>query len=76
MSLAKIFQPNRGTNYGQSNFTNWGKSLTAKELRTFQQQFETAEDRVLDKGEREAYDLLFDQLSGYWQKKVVKEERT
>jgi hypothetical protein len=56
--------------------TNWGKSLTAKEWRTFQQQFETAADRVLDKGEREAYDLLFDQLSGYWQEKVVKEERT
>ncbi len=56
--------------------TNWGKCLKAKELRTFQQQFETAADRVLDKGEREAYDLLFDQLSGYWQEKVVKEERT
>ena len=56
--------------------TKWGKSLTAKEWRTFQQQFETAADRVLDKGKREAYDLLFDQLSGYWQEKVVKEERT
>ncbi len=31
--------------------------------------------RVLGKGEREAYDLLFDQLSGYWQEKVMKEER-
>ncbi len=56
--------------------TNWEKSLTAKEWRTLQQQFETAADRVLDKGEREAYDLLFDQLSGYWQEKVVKEEKT
>ncbi len=56
--------------------TNWGKSLTAKEWLTVQQQFETAADRVLDKGEREAYNLLFDQLSGYWQEKVVKEERT
>jgi hypothetical protein len=54
---------------------NWGKCLTAKEWRTFQQQFETAEDRVLDKGERTAYGLLFVQLSGYWQEKVVKEER-
>ncbi len=56
--------------------TNWGKRLTAKEWRTFQQQFETAADRFLDKDEREAYDLLFDQLSGYLQEKVVKEERT
>jgi hypothetical protein len=56
--------------------TNCGKSLTAKEWRTFQQRFETAADRFLDKGEREAYYLLFDQLSGYWQEKVVKEERT
>ncbi len=56
--------------------TNWGKSLTAKEWRTFQQQFETAADRVLEKREREAYNLLFNQLSGYWREKVVKEEKT
>ena len=56
--------------------TYWGKGLAAKEWRTFQQQFETAADRVLDKREREVYDLLFDQLSGYRQEKVVKEERT
>jgi hypothetical protein len=42
--------------------TNWGKFLTVKEWRTFHRQFETAADRVLDKGEHEAYDLLFDQL--------------
>ncbi len=32
--------------------------------------------RVEDKSEKEEYKLLYDQLSSYWQEKVVKEERT
>ena len=32
--------------------------------------------RVEDKSEKEEYELLYDQLSSYWQEKVVKEERT
>ncbi len=32
--------------------------------------------RLEDKREKEEYELLYDQLSSYWQEKVVKEERT
>ena len=32
--------------------------------------------RVEDKSEKEEYELLYYQLSSYWQEKVVKEERT
>ena len=53
-----------------------GSSLTSKEWRTFQQQFEVAASRVEDKGEREEYELLFKQLSNHWQEKVIKEETT
>ncbi len=56
--------------------TNWEKSLTAKEWLTFHHKFVTAANRVLDKGEREKFDLLLDQLSGYWQERMAKEERT
>ena len=54
---------------------NNGRNLTAKEWRTFQLQFEIAAERVEDKGEREEYEMLYNQLSAYWQEKVVKEER-
>ncbi len=32
--------------------------------------------RVKDKSEKEEYEMLYVQLSSYWQEKVVKEERT
>ncbi len=32
--------------------------------------------RVDEKSEKEQYELLYNQLSSYWQEKVVKEERT
>jgi hypothetical protein len=53
-----------------------GPNLTVKDWRAFQLQFEVAADRVEDKGDREEYDLLYDQLSPFWQEKVIKEERT
>ena len=36
-------------------------------------QWEAAARRVEDKGEREEYEMLYSQLSNYWQQKVVKE---
>jgi hypothetical protein len=54
---------------------NNGRNLTAKEWRTFQLQFEIAAERVEDKGEREEYEMLYNQLSAHWQEKVVKEEK-
>ena len=48
---------------------NNGRNLTAKEWRTFQLQFEIAAVRVEDKGEREEYEMLYNQLSAYWQEK-------
>ena len=59
----------------QIRIGNCGKSLTAKEWRTFRMQWEAAARRVEDKGEREEYEMLYSQLSNYWQEKVVKEER-
>ena len=54
---------------------NNGRNLTAKEWRTFQLQFEIAAERVEDKGEREEYEMIYNQLSAHWQEKVVKEEK-
>ena len=51
-------------------------TLTSRDWRTFQQQFELAASRVKYKGDREEYDMLFRQLSPYWQERVIREETT
>ncbi len=53
-----------------------GGSLSFKEWRTFKVQWEVAEMRLEDKSKKEKYEFFYDQLSSYWQIKVVKEERT
>ncbi len=46
----------------------------SEEWRTFQLQFEISAESVEDKGEREEYEMLYNQLSAHWQENVVKEE--
>ncbi len=51
----------------QVKFTNWGRSQSVKEWRIFKVQWEVAAMRVEDKSEKEDYELLYGQLSSYWQ---------
>ncbi len=44
---------------------NNGWNVSAKEWRTFQLQFDIAAERVEDKGEREEYEMLYNQLSAH-----------
>jgi hypothetical protein len=74
--FGKDFSAQARVEWRQVKLTNWGRSLSVKEWRTFKVQLEVAAMRVEDKSEKEEYELLYDQLSSYWQEKVVKEERT
>jgi hypothetical protein len=54
---------------------NNGRNLTTKEWRTFQLQLEIAAERVEYKGEREKYEILYNQLSAHWQENLVEERK-
>jgi hypothetical protein len=74
--FGKDFSAQTRDEWRQVKLTNWGRSLSVKEWRTFKVQWEVAAMRVEDKREKEEYELLYDQLSSYWQEKMVKKERT
>ncbi len=74
--FGKDFSAQARDEWRQVKLTNWGRSLSVKEWRTFKVQWEVAAMRVDDKTEKEEYEMLYDQLSSYWQEKVVKEEKT
>ncbi len=61
---------------GIIKLANAGQNLTFLEWQKFQLQFEVAADRVDDKNDREEFDMLYDQLSPFWQEKVVKAEKS
>jgi hypothetical protein len=50
-NFGKYFSAQSHDEWRAVKLTNWGKSPTAKKWRTFQQQFETVVDRVIDKEE-------------------------
>ncbi len=65
--FSKDFSAQDRDEWRQVILNNWGRSLSVKEWRTFKVQWELAAIRVEDKSVKEKYELLYDQLSSYWQ---------
>jgi hypothetical protein len=75
--FSKDFSAQSRDEWRAVKLTKWEKSLTAKELRTFQQQFETVADLVCWTRANAKHTIYCSiNFRGYWQEKVVKEERT
>ncbi len=74
--FGKDFSAQARDEWRHVKLTNWGRNLSVKEWRTFKIQGEVAAMRVEDKSEKEEYEMLYEQLSSYWQEKMVKEEST
>ncbi len=58
--FGKDFSSQARDKWRQVKLTNWGRSLSVKEWRTFKVQWEVAAMRVDDKGEKEEYEMLYE----------------
>ncbi len=53
-----------------------GEESVCQRMANFQSPMGVAAMRVENTSEKEEYELLYNQISSYWQEKVLKEERT
>ncbi len=76
MDFGRDFSAQAREEWRGIKLANTGQNLTFLEWRKCQLQFEFAADRVDDKNDREEFVMLYDQLSPFWQEKVIKAEKS